>query len=439
MQEIKSPKNVLLVGSKRLLKTAISKFKAKRIKEWKGKNFPLYKFSQGNTTLGLSYYFYGASAAAANLEDLVGAGAENFIFLTLGRPVNEELKTGSIILPTRAVRDEGTSFHYLKPAKQVIGNTEIEKKLKEEMKNESLKSHLGLTWTTDSPYSKARKTKEIVESNAISMDNDSSALFAVARYRKVNLGGIVLISEQTIRGRVKEKIKDPLRELKIHLLTICTKTLALKSFWDKLGEEKITEKKPVKKTPRKALWDDKINELSMRVDDELAKANTATEDSPTGEEQKDEEILDALLMKKEIFVTQYHRSRSKYLRYKLTDTVYTKISATCITMLEMILREIINAETKQEKLHKIIPYKESIISESDEAAEEIYAQIAEGEEPGFYREEDAPPLRHVYKNRAAIFLVNIPRRFRYKPYYKKFFTTDNRMVEINHQEFLDKY
>ncbi|MFH1390774.1 MAG: hypothetical protein ABIH20_00500 [Candidatus Diapherotrites archaeon] len=431
MPEIKVPKNVLLVGSKRLLKSTISKFKAKRVKEWKGKNFPLYKFTQGNNTIGLSYYFYGASAAAANLEDLIGAGSENFVFFTLGRPVSEDVKPGAIILPTRAVRDEGTSYHYLKPAKQVIGNTEIEKKLKEELKKESLKSQLGLTWTTDSPYSKVRKTKEIVESKALSMDNDSSALFAVARYRKVNLGGIILISEATIRGRVKAKIKDSLRELKIHLLTICTKTLASKAFWDKFNEEKINEKKPVKKTQRKALWDEKINELSMKVDDELAKANV--------EEQKDEEILDALLMKKEIFVTQYHRSRSKYLRYKLQDSTYTKISATCITMLEMILQEIIDAETKQEKLHKIIPYKESIISEADEAAEEIYAQLAEGEEPEFYSEEDAPPLHRVHKNRAAIFLVNLPRRFRYKPYYKKFFTTEDRMVEVDHQEFLGKY
>ena len=119
MPDISIPKNVLLVGSKDLLKVAISKFKAKRIKEWKA-TFPLYEFEEKSQKFGLSYYFYGASAAAANLEDLSKAGAENFVYLSYARPVDETIKAGSIVLPSRANVDHRIQSYYRKKHQELL-------------------------------------------------------------------------------------------------------------------------------------------------------------------------------------------------------------------------------------------------------------------------------------------------------------------------------
>src|SRR3989344_707324 len=436
------PKNVLLLGDKGLLKSAIPKFKAKKIQEWKGKNFPLYKFELGTQTFGLSHYYYGASAAAVNLEDLIGNGGENFIFLTLARPIADDIKAGNIVLPTRAIRDEGTSFHYLKPAKQVIGNIEIEKKLKEELKKNSLSAKIGLTWTTDSPYSKVRKTREIIESKAFTIDNDSAAMFAVARYRNVFLGGMLLVSEASIRGKLKEKVNDPLKELKAHLLGVCADTLNAKTFWQTLREEKQKEKTYANTTdPRTPIWDSKIEELEKQIDNEITKI---------GASEKAEDLVDAFLIKKEIFVSEYHRNRSKYIRKKIGAKTYNRVSNSCILVLEKILAKIkellkrlqllhekIEEKDKMKRLRLLIQEEKQELASTEEIAEEIYAQLAEGEEPGFYKSEEAPPMSAVHKNIVSVFLVNLPRRFRYKPYYKKFFEEEPKVV--SHEEFLEKY
>jgi len=431
--EIKAPKNILLLGEKDLLKIALPKLKAKKVKEWKGKNFPLYKASAENGSIGISAYYYGASAAAVNLEDLVSAGAENFIFVSYSRPLAEEMKAGSIVLPTRSVRDEGTSFHYLKPAKQVIGNTSIEKGLLEELKKNSLKAKMGLTWTTDAPFSKVRKTSEIVNSKALVIDNDTAALFAVSRYRQINLGGILLVSEQSIRGRLKQKIKDPLKALKNHLIKIGAGMLVKKSFWENLSKEKEEEKKETqqeKTKPRqekKTLWDDRVEELAIQIDVEIVKQ--------TVQHKEEEVLLEALEVKKELFVGEYHRTRSKYIRGKISSLKYNKITIVCIDILEKILEEVREIGKPGNQAPEILAREDKAISEADVIAEQIYAQLAEGEDLDFLRE--IVPVK-PHKNMVSVFLVNLPRRFRYKPYYKRFFDSDERIVEIPHQEFVEK-
>ena len=466
MTNVIAPKNVFLLGNKALLKTTIAKFKAKKVKEWRA-HFPLYEFSDSGQKFGLSPYYYGSGAAAACLEDLIGAGSENFIFLSFARPVDDSIKAGSIILPTRAVRDEGASFHYLKPAKQVIGNVDIEKKLKEILKEESLNSKLGLTWSTDAPYKKVRKTKEIIDSGAFVIDNETSALFAVARYRDVYLGGVLIVNEQTIGGKIREKIKDPLKGLKNHVAGLCVKVLASKILWKSLRDEKEERKKPapVKKTKplpkievkkldapvieettvvaesvesiapveptRFAMWEDRVNFLSKQIN---TLANTPAVQG------KEENVLEGLLVKKELFVSEYHKTQSKYVRGKIDFYGYNRISLSCIKILEKILEEVKELIKPGDQSDIVLTRIGGSFSDSDEVVEEIYSQLNEGESLDFYREEEAPPEAKPHKNRFAVFLVNLPRRFRYRPYYKKFFDPEvNEVREIVHNDFVEKY
>jgi len=362
------------------------------------------------------------------LEDLGQAGASNFIFLSYARPVNDEFKQGSILLPTRAVRDEGTSFHFLKPGKQVTGNMDIEKKIKELLKKNSLRAKTGLVWSTDAPYSKVRKTREIIESKALAIDNDSSALFAVARNRNLNVGGILLVTESTIRGKVTEKIKDPLKELKAHLLGICVELLSAKSFWDSLGEEKVQEKiAPKEERPKNPIWDEKINAIAARIETEALKAKAVG---------KEELILEALEIKKELFLSQYNTTRSKYIRGKANVKTYSKVSIACSEVLEKIYATIVELEAPGDQYMEIVSRADNVFDYADDAVEDIYDQLLSEEQPPAYAETEKPlmPL-NVHSNRLSVFLVNLPRRFRYKPFYKQFFEGSQMVTEVHHEEF----
>ncbi|MCR4369182.1 MAG: hypothetical protein NUV67_04725 [archaeon] len=431
------PKNILLLGPSDLLKKAIPKFKAKRIKEWKNKQFPLYEFTEKSTRIGIASYVFGSTAAASNIERLIDEGAENFLFVTYARPVAEDIGVGSIVLPSRAVRDEGTSFHYLKPGKNVIGNVEIEKRLKEEFKKQSLKSTIGLTWTTDAPFSKVRKSKDLIESRAKVVDNETASMFAVARFRNVNLGGILLVNAKSIREIIEEKISDPLKELKNLILGVGVSTLATRSFWDSLNIEKETVKIEKSAPPQAdakliAQWDLRINKVEAAID------SISEQAKPSGEHE--ELLLEALLAKKELFVAQYHTTKSKYVRLKISKATFVKIASACADVLDKIFSEISEINKPGDQAIELEGSEGEVVYNSDEIAEQIYAQLEGGEEPELYKAGEAvPPLKPVHTSKAMVFLVNLPRRFRYKPYYRQFFESPKTVVkEVHHKSFIPK-
>ncbi len=426
-KEVRIPKSILLFGSKDLLKQARLKFKAKKIREWRHKSFPVYEFSSKGANYGLSCFYYGASAAAASIEDLISAGAERIIFVSYCRPIDEEIEVGNIILPTRAVRDEGTSFHYLKEAKHVYGNSDVQKKLKQEFKKQALKSRSGLTWSTDAPFSKVRRTAELVKSGALVIDNETAALFAVARYRKIFLGGSLIVDESTIHGRAKNKLKDQLKALKNHVISVSLSVLSQASFWRKLEleeQETVKEKaKPVKKTQKIVPeWDDRVIELAKAIDSEAGAASM--------ENEENKKTLESVLTEAEFFIAQYNRTRSKYIRKRISKKNYGSISTACIEVLESNLKTIQDLKLAHEKT---IDWDDV---DHDEIAEHVYSQIGEEEEnePLLVATEPGKPR----KTKLAVWLVNLPRRFRYKPYYRDFFKQPVDPTRINYRQFVGK-
>jgi len=421
---ISVPENFLLFGSKELLSKGIAKFKAKKVKEWRHKNFPVYEFSEKGSRYGLSSYFYGASAAAASLEDLIEAGAKNILFVSYARPIDEEVKVGSIILPSRAVRDEGTSFHYLQPAKHVYGNIDVEKSLKQVFKSQSLKARIGMTWTTDAPYSKVRKTKELLSSGAMVIDNETSALLAVARYRKVFLGGTLIVDEPSIRGRIKHRVSDPLKDLKNHVIGASFLVLSKKSFWKSLADEASKPKPKKQAKPAVPKWDDRIIALANSVDSEAESADLKNEEN--------QKILESVLTEAEFFIAQYNRTRSKFVRRKISNKTYNSVSEACIEVLEKDLEKI--RELKSARADVSIGS-----ADHDEIAEQIFSQLGgEEHEIGLDDMEKEPVLQKPHKSKLSVWLVNLPRRFRYKPYYKKFFEEPVDPDKVDYRQFVGK-
>ena len=78
-----------------------------------------------NTPLGdISVVFpgIGAPIASAILEELIALGCRKFVACGSGGVLKSELKRGTVVIPSYAVRDEGTSYHYLPPSRIVEMN-----------------------------------------------------------------------------------------------------------------------------------------------------------------------------------------------------------------------------------------------------------------------------------------------------------------------------
>jgi len=140
----------------------------------------------------------GSPYAVMILETLICWGARRIIFLGWCGAVSEQVKTGDIILPTAAVVDEGTSRNYVEPvngqSKPAPSMVSLVEKV---LADNRVAFHSGKIWTTDAVY---RETREKVESyqkqGVLAVEMEISALFSVAQFRQVELGAMLVVSDE---------------------------------------------------------------------------------------------------------------------------------------------------------------------------------------------------------------------------------------------------
>ena len=169
----------------------------------------------------------GAPAAATSLEDIIGLGATKIIGCGGAGIVKQGFDVGHIIVPTGAVRDEGTSHHYQPVNVAVVPHPLAVEAIDAELSDAGVPHDKGLTWTTDAIF---RETPEKVarrrEQGCISVEMEASAMFAVAMFRGAVYGQLLYagddVSAQTWDHRHWEK-QTSVRErvLELALNAVC--------------------------------------------------------------------------------------------------------------------------------------------------------------------------------------------------------------------------
>jgi purine-nucleoside phosphorylase len=151
--------------------------------------------------------FVGAPYAAMLLETLIACGARKIIFLGWCGAVSENVKIGDIILPTTAVIDEGTSAHYgAKNNGLSHASSAMVSVIRQTFDENHIDFHAGSVWTTDAVY---RETRQQVETHrqkgTLAVEMEISALYTVARYRRAQLAGILVVSSLSWRPGFKHE------------------------------------------------------------------------------------------------------------------------------------------------------------------------------------------------------------------------------------------
>lgn len=158
----------------------------------------LYVCNPSSSGPSLSGPFVGAPYATMVLENLIAWGARKILFLGWCGSISKKVKIGNIIIPSAAIIDEGTSRHYQNentplsyPSERMIT------RLKAELNQNEIRFHSGTVWSTDAIYRETRKQVEYYQSQeAIAVEMEISALFTVARFRRVDLGAMVVVSDE---------------------------------------------------------------------------------------------------------------------------------------------------------------------------------------------------------------------------------------------------
>jgi uridine phosphorylase len=142
----------------------------------------------------------GAPYAVMLLETLVAWGVRHFFFFGWCGAVSPVVKIGDILLPTAAFIDEGTSVHYcdsrIAPTVSHPTPASVER-IRHMLDPENTRLHAGAVWTTDAIFRETPdKIRRYQAEGALAVDMEMSALFSAAHYRGVDIGGILVVSDE---------------------------------------------------------------------------------------------------------------------------------------------------------------------------------------------------------------------------------------------------
>lgn len=152
---------------------------------WAGYHSTMYEFELQEMTVGIIGHAVGASFAVLVAEQMFASGCELLISITSAGTVTPPPNSERFILIEEALRDEGTSYHYLPPGERALLNRELLDRLQELQSDPELSMGIGKSWTTDAPYRETRSAIEQAERRRITaVEMEASALYAFARARK---------------------------------------------------------------------------------------------------------------------------------------------------------------------------------------------------------------------------------------------------------------
>lgn len=149
----------------------------------------LYRVEVDGRECGLIPRTIGGPYAVLVSEQLAVSGAEVVLGLTSAGGIAEDLAVPSVVVADGALRDEGTSFHYLAPADLITAHRDLAKVIAEAIGLAGFPVRSGLLWTTDAPY---RETEAAVSGNrakgALAVEMQAASLFAFGAARGVPVG-----------------------------------------------------------------------------------------------------------------------------------------------------------------------------------------------------------------------------------------------------------
>ena len=134
----------------------------------------------------------GAPLAAAFMEEVIALGGHKIIACGGCGVLSSDIPVGGIVIPDSAIRDEGTSYHYLPASREVKGNPDAIKAIKDTLSAHKIPYRVGKTWTTDAIYRETRnKINARIAEGCLTVEMETAAFFAIAEYRDVIFGQLL--------------------------------------------------------------------------------------------------------------------------------------------------------------------------------------------------------------------------------------------------------
>jgi uridine phosphorylase len=182
------PEHCVICFFKEVINKVVTDHHAKILVEnpWEDGGHPVYEINHHGKRLAFYHPGIGAGLSAALLEEVIAFGCRKFIACGGSGVLAKEIAVENLIVVSGAIRDEGVSYHYLPPGREVIANIIGMNALIGELDKRGIPYHTGITWTTDAPYRETpnKINKRKVE-GCLTVEMECAGMMAVAQFRNV--------------------------------------------------------------------------------------------------------------------------------------------------------------------------------------------------------------------------------------------------------------
>ena len=153
---------------------------------------PVYRMEHKGQSVLVFHPGIGGPLAAGLLEEMIALGVKNFIVCGGCGVLDKAITAGHPVILTAAVRDEGTSYHYLPPGRLAQAGPHATAALQRVLERSGLEFRTGISWTTDAIYRETtgRRALRLAEGCSV-VEMEAASFFAVAEFRGVELGQVV--------------------------------------------------------------------------------------------------------------------------------------------------------------------------------------------------------------------------------------------------------
>ena len=148
----------------------------------------------------------GCPSTAIAVEELIAVGADTFIRVGTSGGMQPYIKTGDVAIVTGAIRDEGTTSHYLPMEFPAVAHVDVVLALAEGARRAGYTHYLGISQSKDSFYGEVEPGRQPVakhllerwkawrDGGAICSEMEAATIFILASIHRKRAGGVMLMA-----------------------------------------------------------------------------------------------------------------------------------------------------------------------------------------------------------------------------------------------------
>ena len=220
--------------SQRKIDTALFIF-TRNVEQTLGEKFGLfeefYRFNNGSNT-NMCYIYnkkflvalspLGSANASGLMEELGLLGITKFFACGSAGQIEHNIPPEEFVLVDKAIRDEGTSYHYIKPSVYVETDTELTQHIATYLAENDFKFNTSVTWTTDAFFRETPlAVKKRKSQGAVAVEMECAGWAAVAKFRGYQFAQLLYFSDAVNQNWKWRPNKTELKTAIIHLMLDC--------------------------------------------------------------------------------------------------------------------------------------------------------------------------------------------------------------------------